>query len=144
VNIPGKLEEVSVLLYEVALVPALKYVAHAAMTSVEAHGVGCVQAAHELAQRAGRRFDQEMSVVRHENISMDHSVPAVSIVAEKSQVSFPVRIVPEDALAVVATTDDVVHAAGKLNPWTAGHTNPPSWGEAILFRGEMSMSPSLT
>ena len=60
-------------------------------------------------------------MVGHQHVGIKLKVVPLSVMLQSLQVSSAILLVPEDVLTLVASGDDVVEGALKLNPWFACH-----------------------
>ena len=88
---------------------------------IEVLGVDTVEVSHGPCQVGLRRLDEQVVVVAHQHVGMQHQVVVRDDGGQPSQKGLAVPPVAVDRLARVATRRDVVAGAREADPQWAGH-----------------------
>lgn len=79
------------------------------------------EAVHPRRQRAFRREDREMVVVRHQRVVVQLPTRSLDLLCKEDHEPLPVLVIPEDVDAVVPTRHDVMERPLELGPRLPRH-----------------------
>jgi len=120
-DVTDQFQQISLPITQDRLIPALEEVPNAPMPPVVVLRVSKLCPLHDLGQRNLAGLKQQVDVVGHQHVGIKLKVVPLSVMLQSLQVSSAILLVPEDVLTLVASGDDVVEGALKLNPWLACH-----------------------
>jgi hypothetical protein len=96
-------------------------VAEELVTPVEATRVSAQQPLHPGDQIGLRRLDDQMKMIRHEDIGVNLPARLCANLAQRLNEAPAIRIIHEDPFAPVTTIHDVINRASILDSQLAGH-----------------------
>jgi hypothetical protein len=124
VNVSRKNGKILVFINENAFVSALVKMAGPIVPPVVITGIGDIEMAHELGEVAFGGFNEQVEVVRHEDVAVKLYAVNVDRLDKYLEEPFSVGIVLKDVIAFVASAGNVVHCAGILDAERSGHGKP--------------------
>ena len=104
------------------LVAPGEQVAEELVTPVEATRVSAKQPFHSGDQIGLRRLDDQMEMIRHEDIGVNLPARLSASLAQRVDEALAIRIIHEDQFAPVTAIHDVIKRASLLDSQLAGHT----------------------
>ena len=107
-NITDQFEKVFVFLTYDGLITPFKKVSGLMMFNIEILAVGLLQALHELRERLLRALDQQMDVIGHQAVGVQHIVIFLTISSQSFDIGQIVALRCECLLALVAAHNNVI------------------------------------
>ena len=120
-DVTDQFQQISLPITQDRLIPALEEVSNAPMPPVVVLRVSKLYPLHDLGQRNLAGLKQQVDMVGHQHVGVELKVVSLSVMLQSLQIDAAVFVVPKDILALVASDDDMVESALKLNPWLACH-----------------------
>jgi hypothetical protein len=121
VDIARKNRQVSVLIHQDTLVPALIEMACSVVATVVITGVGDIEVTHEFGEIAQGCLYQQMEVVGHDDIAAQLDAVDVEGLDEVFKKASSVGVVFKDVLLFVPSAGDVIHGTGILDAKRPSH-----------------------
>lgn len=88
---------------------------------VEVRGIGAVYVLHDLREVAGRGFEQQVIMVVHEKISVDHCIVPLGCCFKVAKKLLSIASAFEDCLAFIAPRPHMVEGSWKRYPQRSRH-----------------------
>jgi hypothetical protein len=120
-DVSNQREQVSVLLDQECLVTSLEQVPDAAMPPVEPLRVGRLERQHHSGQPRWTSLYRQVHMISHQAIGQYPQPEPLPAPDKPVQILLPVTIVPEDCLALVAPSYDVIDGPFRLQPQRPRH-----------------------
>src|SRR3989339_1863907 len=120
-DVTDQFQQISLPITQDRLIPALEEVPNAPMPPVVVLRVSKLYPLHDLGQRNLAGLKQQVDMVGHQHVGIKLKVAPLSVMLYSLKVGSAVLIVSKDVLPLVASGDDMVESALKLNPWFACH-----------------------
>jgi hypothetical protein len=89
--------------------------------AVEPPGVHASEPFHARHQIGSGRFQHQMKMIVHQAPGVDSPIGPLTRLGERLQEDLPVGVVPEDSLAMIAATQDMIQSPGKFDAQFTGH-----------------------
>ncbi len=134
-DVSGDLQKIRIAFHEARSETSLKQMPHAIVSTIELLSVNTVELAEGRRQVPVRCLQQEVVVVSHQAIRMNHDVESFDDRPECRQEPSSIVIVEKDVLPGVSPRDDVVDASRHLQTEGSGHGS--DWGR-LEWGGESS------
>ena len=109
-------------IHDQRLVAPTEQVAEELVPPVEATRVSAQQPFHSGDQIGLRRLDDQMEMIRHEDIGVNLPARLSASLAQRVDEALAIRIIHEDQFAPVTAIHDVIKRASLLDSQLAGHT----------------------
>jgi hypothetical protein len=113
-QIPGDLQQIVIPLHHDRVISALVEMAWPPMTLIEGHRIASIQVMHELREVRTRRVNDEVEMVRHQDVAQKLNVMELQRPLQEFEKRIAVEIVSEDGTPLISAGGDVVIRAGKL------------------------------
>ena len=120
-NVFEEAEQVGFSVAEYCFVPALKEMADGAVFPIVVHGVGLIDALHDLGKGDVLGLDEQVNVIVHENVCINTAIGAVFIDREEQKILLEVRGISKYSSALIAAGDDVIECTFVFDAWFTRH-----------------------
>src|SRR3989338_2359095 len=91
------------------------------MAPVIVLGVGKLYPLHDLGQGNPLSLNEQVQMIGHQHVGVEPKIVSLAVMLDSLQVGGAVLVVSKDVLPLVASGDDMVESALKLNPWFTCH-----------------------
>ncbi len=129
-DVPNELQKIIIPLTHNSLVAALKKMPHLPVSSVILLGIAKLDILHDFRQCNVADLYQKMDVIVHQYEGIELAAKSGWQLFKELEVAFPVLVVAENHLPLIATTHGMIQGSGKMNSGFSRH--------------ETSISPVLT
>jgi hypothetical protein len=120
-DVPYELEKVRLSFHQNALETTLKEMACASVPSIKALGVIAVQGANAAREVRLGRLNEQMVVVRHEDVGVKDPPPLRDDLTKQVAKVAAITVIAVDVTALIATTRDMPDRARKFEAERTGH-----------------------
>jgi hypothetical protein len=123
-NVAREREAVRLRFDQHVLEPVLEEMPATIVVSVEALDLSPQKAMHTGRERAFRRHEREVIVIRHEAVLVENPAGAGDLLGEKIEKQLAVLVIPKDRNAVVAARHHMMERPGILDSRLPRHRTP--------------------
>jgi hypothetical protein len=120
-QVSNESQQIPIPVTEERFVSSLENVTHGVMGPVEVACVGLLDSLHDLREWSLGRFEEEMHMIRHQDIGIEHELVPVLVPVEARQVYLIISLTPEHMPTLIPTSDDMVKNSWKLNAGRTSH-----------------------
>jgi len=122
-DIPDQFQEIGILVTNDGFVSSLEEMTCRAVFSIEVHGIALLKPLHHLGKRRFTLFNQQMNMVRHQNISVERTEAAPLIGDQAVQVLLVVFLSAKNLLALVPPCNDMIKSSLIFYTRLPGHAS---------------------
>src|ERR1700758_5117428 len=107
-NVADQLQQKCIFLANNSFIPTLKQMTALMVNTVKVLGIRLLQPLHEFRQRRSGTFQQQVNVIRHQTIRINHDSVSLPIVRKPFQVDLIVLFLEKGFLSLVSPYNNVI------------------------------------